>query len=63
MKALDFVELALVIEGHGIDTAGSCVTDVRRHLGRVGKDDAAGVHAEVRDFGDLRLGCTVEAGA
>lgn len=63
MKALDFVELALVIEGHGVDTAGSCVTDVRRHLSRVGEDDAAGVHAEVCDFGDLCLGGTVKAGA
>lgn len=63
MKALDFVELALVIKGHGIDTAGSCVADVRCHLGRVGEDDAAGVHAQVGDFGDLRLGGTVKASA
>lgn len=63
MKALDFVELTLVIEGHGVDTAGSCVADVRRHLGRVGEDDAAGIHAQVCDFGDLRLRGTVEASA
>lgn len=60
VEALDLVQLTLVVEGHGVHVASGGVAHVGRHLGRVGEDDAACVHAEVDHLGDLGLGRTVE---
>lgn len=44
IQALNLVQLCFIVKCHGVNSKGSCMTDVRGWFGRIGEDDTTGVH-------------------